>query len=178
LYVVHAAEQDAVIRLKRNRDVAAPHSAVPEVEALMCAPNLRFLTCCRNGSTFDGGRQSRSLRAGQAVCQALQSAAQLRQACAMFVIELMYKADLAEIDAHMKAHVAFLNKHYAAGTFLISGRKVPRDGGIILAAGKSKPELAAIMAEDPFCKHALAEFRIIEFRASQRAKDIPKRVED
>jgi uncharacterized protein YciI len=95
----------------------------------------------------------------------------------MFVIELIYKAELSEIDARMKAHVAFLNKHYAAGTFLISGRKIPRDGGIILAVGKTKPELERILAEDPFHKHGLAEFRIIEFRASQRAADIPKRVE-
>jgi len=95
----------------------------------------------------------------------------------MFVIELTYKAELNEIDAHMKAHVAFLNKHYAAGTFLISGRKIPRDGGIILAVGKTKPELESILADDPFKKHGLAEFRVIEFRASQRAADIPKRVE-
>jgi uncharacterized protein YciI len=95
----------------------------------------------------------------------------------MFVIELIYKADLSEIDARMKAHVAFLNKHYAAGTFLISGRKIPRDGGIILAVGKSKQEIEAIVAEDPFHKHGLADFRIIEFRASQLAPDMPKRVQ-
>ena len=95
----------------------------------------------------------------------------------MFVVELIYKADLKEIDARMRAHMAFLNKQYAAGRFLISGRKVPRDGGIILALGKSRDEIEALMREDPFCKHGLAEFRVIEFRASQRADDIPKRVE-
>jgi uncharacterized protein YciI len=95
----------------------------------------------------------------------------------MFVVELIYKADLEEIDARMRAHMAFLNKQYAAGRFLISGRKVPRDGGIILALGKSRDEIEAIMREDPFCKHGLAEFRVIEFRASQRADDMPKRVE-
>jgi len=95
----------------------------------------------------------------------------------MFVVELIYKADLEEIDARMRAHMAFLNKQYAAGRFLISGRKVPRDGGIILALGKSRDEIEAIMREDPFCKHGLAEVRVIEFRASQRADDIPKRVE-
>jgi uncharacterized protein YciI len=95
----------------------------------------------------------------------------------MFVIELTYKAPLAEIDATMKAHVAFLRKHYAAGTFLISGRKVPRDGGIILALGESREKVETIMREDPFCSRDLAEFRVIEFRASQRAEDIPKRVE-
>ena len=95
----------------------------------------------------------------------------------MFVVELIYKADLEEIDARMRAHMAFLNKQYAAGRFLISGRKVPRDGGIILALGKNRDEIEAIMREDPFCKHGLAEARVIEFRASQRADDIPKRVE-
>ena len=95
----------------------------------------------------------------------------------MFVIELTYKASLAEIDASMPAHVKFLKKYYAAGNFLISGRKIPRDGGIILAVGKSRREIEAIVAEDPFFKHDLADFRIIEFRASQRADDIQKRIE-
>ena len=99
------------------------------------------------------------------------------QAAAMFVIELIYKSDLVEIDAHMAAHVSFLKKYYASGNFLVSGRKIPRDGGIILALGQSREEIEAIIKEDPFYEHRLAEFRIIEFRASQRANDIPKRIE-
>ena len=94
----------------------------------------------------------------------------------MFVIELVYKADLAEIDAHMAAHVRFLKKYYAAGNFLVSGRKVPRDGGIIVAVGKSRLEIQAIIEEDPFHAHGLADFRIVEFRASQRADDIQERI--
>src|SRR5262249_17635111 len=94
----------------------------------------------------------------------------------MFVVELTYTAPLEKIDAAMKAHVAFLNKHYAAGTFLISGRKIPREGGIILAMGESREQIEALMREDPFCSGGLAEFRVIEFRASQRAADIPKRI--
>lgn len=96
---------------------------------------------------------------------------------AMFVIELTYKAELTEIDAHMTAHVKFLKKYYASGNFLLSGRKIPRDGGIILAVGKSRQQIEAIIQEDPFHARGLADFRIIEFRASQRADDIPKRVE-
>ena len=68
----------------------------------------------------------------------------------MFVIELVYKADLKDIDAHMRAHMAWLNKHYAAGTFVVSGRKIPRDGGIILAVGKSRAEIEAIASSQPF----------------------------
>ena len=95
----------------------------------------------------------------------------------MFVIELTYKADLAQIDAAMAAHVKFLKAQYAAGVFLVSGRKIPRDGGIILAVGKSRQEIETLIQEDPFHQHGLAEFRVIEFRASQRAGDMPKRIE-
>ncbi len=95
----------------------------------------------------------------------------------MFVIELTYKADLAEIDAHMAAHVKFLKKYYSSGNFLVSGRKIPRDGGIILAVGKSRQQIEAIVEQDPFHQHDLADFRVIEFRASQRADDIQKRIE-
>ena len=95
----------------------------------------------------------------------------------MFVIELTYKAALTEIDAHMAAHVMFLKKYYAAGNFLVSGRKIPRDGGIILAVGKNRRQIEGIVEKDPFYEHDLADFRIIEFRASQRANDIQQRIE-
>jgi len=94
----------------------------------------------------------------------------------MFLIELTYKVPLAEIDAHMKAHVVFLKKYYASGQFLVSGRKIPREGGIILALGKSRDQIETIMKEDPFCLNGLADFRIVEFRASQHADDMPKRI--
>ena len=94
----------------------------------------------------------------------------------MFIIELTYKASLAQIDAAMAAHVVFLKKHYAAGKFLVSGRKIPREGGIIVAVGRSREEIEAIMREDPFCERGLADVRIIQFRASQRADDMPKRI--
>jgi uncharacterized protein YciI len=95
----------------------------------------------------------------------------------MFVIELTYKAPLAEMDAAMRAHMAFVNKCYAAKKFLVSGRKIPRDGGIILAVGESREEIESLMREDPFVSRGLAEFRVIEFRPSQRADDIDALIE-
>ena len=94
----------------------------------------------------------------------------------MFVIELIYTASLKEIDAHMTAHVKYLKKSYASGHFLVSGRKIPRDGGIIVATGAKREDVEAIVREDPFCRNGLADFRIIEFRASQQADDMPKRI--
>lgn len=95
----------------------------------------------------------------------------------MFLIELIYKAPLADIDAGMRAHMKFLKKYYAAGNFLVSGRKIPRDGGIILAVADSREQIEAIAREDPFYARGLADFRVIEFRASQRAGDFPERIE-
>ena len=77
----------------------------------------------------------------------------------------------------MKAHVAFLKKHYADGTFLVSGRKIPRDGGIILAVGPSREAIETIVKADPFVSRGLADYRIIEFRASQRARDLDARID-
>lgn len=95
----------------------------------------------------------------------------------MFVIELTYTAPLADIDASMPAHVKFLKKYYASGNFLVSGRKIPRDGGIILAVGDSRQRMEAIAREDPFYVRGLADVRVIEFRASQRADDIQKLID-
>lgn len=92
----------------------------------------------------------------------------------MFIVNLNYIAPLAEIDAHMKEHMVFLNACYKEGLFIVSGRKIPRTGGIILARGGSKEALEALMRNDPFVAHGLAEFDVIEFRASQSHPDIKK----
>ena len=94
----------------------------------------------------------------------------------MFVIELIYKADLKQIDAAMGAHMKFLRKYYASGNFVVSGRKIPREGGIILAVGESRDAVEAIAKEDPFYTKGLADIRVIEFRASQRADDVAERI--
>ncbi len=94
----------------------------------------------------------------------------------LFVVELVYKVPLAQIDAAMPAHVRFLKKYYAAGNFLVSGRQIPRDGGIILAIADGRERIRQIMDEDPFCSRGLADVRIVEFRASQRADDIQERI--
>ena len=49
----------------------------------------------------------------------------------MFVISITYTKSAGEIDALLTAHKQFLNEQYADGVFLMSGRKVPRGGGII-----------------------------------------------
>ncbi|MGW2253333.1 YciI family protein [Kitasatospora sp. NPDC001660] len=87
----------------------------------------------------------------------------------MFVLELTYSAPLERIDAVLAQHVEWLNGHYADGTFLASGRKVPRDGGVILAAGSDRAAIEALVAGDPFVREGLTEYRITEFLATVTA---------
>ena len=88
----------------------------------------------------------------------------------MFIIELTYKVTTAEIDAQMAPHIAFLDKYYQSGVFVASGRKEPRDGGIILAVGKTRKQIEDIVAQDAFNQQKLAEYRIIEFKATKKTK--------
>jgi uncharacterized protein YciI len=92
----------------------------------------------------------------------------------MFIINLNYIAPLEKIDACMKAHMVFLNACYRESLFIVSGRKNPRTGGIILARANSKEALAELMRNDPFVVEGLAEFEIIEFQASQSHPDFKK----
>lgn len=92
----------------------------------------------------------------------------------MFIINLHYIVPLEQLDAHMTAHVKFLQKYYKMNMFIASGRKVPRTGGIILALAKSKDDIEKIIKEDPFYKHKLAEFSVTEFLTSQMHPEVKR----
>ncbi len=87
----------------------------------------------------------------------------------MFVLILSYTKPLDEVDAHMRGHMKWLNEQYREGRFVVSGRQIPRTGGVILARGEDRDEIEAIAAEDPFVKHGVATVEVIQFRASQTA---------
>ncbi len=88
----------------------------------------------------------------------------------MYIIELTYKVPVTEIDNNMAAHIKYLDKYYHSGHFLASGRKEPRDGGIIFATAENTQEINEIVAEDPFSILGLADYRIIHFKATKKVK--------
>jgi len=87
----------------------------------------------------------------------------------MFIVSLSYIRPLAEVDAVLSAHVAWLKQGYASGTFIASGRKVPRDGGVIMARAKSRAALDQCLALDPFAQAGVARYEVIEFIPSMTA---------
>ncbi|MFG2312656.1 YciI family protein [Streptomyces sp. NPDC048566] len=92
----------------------------------------------------------------------------------MFVLELTYTAPLADVDAVLPAHVAWLDEQYAAGTFLASGRKTPRDGGVILAVAGSRAGIEEITARDPFVEAGVCAYRVTEFAATKTAPGLER----
>ncbi|MBT1100630.1 MULTISPECIES: YciI family protein [Streptomyces] len=87
----------------------------------------------------------------------------------MFVLELTYTAPVERVDALMREHLAWLDEQYAAGVFIASGRKNPRDGGVILAVGEDRSAIERTAAADPFAEHGVCAYRITEFIATRTA---------
>ena len=85
----------------------------------------------------------------------------------MFLVRLTYTKPLEAVDALIPAHREFLQEMYRAGTFLLSGRTEPRDGGLILASATSMKESESVLARDPF--QDVASYTIIEFIPSMAA---------
>ncbi|SCK46652.1 Uncharacterized conserved protein YciI, contains a putative active-site phosphohistidine [Streptomyces sp. AmelKG-D3] len=98
--------------------------------------------------------------------------ARSRSLAIMFVLELTYTAPVERADALMREHIAWLDESYAAGVFVASGRKNPRDGGVILAVGTDRARIEEIAAADPFAVHGVCSYRITEFTATRTAPEL------
>jgi len=89
----------------------------------------------------------------------------------LLIIDLHYVADLSEVDRHIGAHMDFIKRNYEAGHFVLSGRKEPRTGGVIIARG-NRAEIEALAESDPFKQHGVAEYTITEFLPTSTAPEL------
>ena len=89
----------------------------------------------------------------------------------LFIVELTYKKDLSMVDAHLEEHITFLEKYYANGTFIFSGRKNPRNGGVILCHASSLQNVEKLLQDDPFFKNDIADYDITEFMPTKYSED-------
>ncbi|MFI8905431.1 YciI family protein [Streptomyces albidoflavus] len=79
----------------------------------------------------------------------------------LHLLRLHLTAPEEAVAPHVPGHVAYLERHHARGTFLLSGQTVPtEDGGAILAHGTDRAGIERIAAEDPFVAHGVAEYVI------------------
>lgn len=89
----------------------------------------------------------------------------------MFIANLTYIKPLTEVEKYLEEHIAFLDKYYAMGKFICSGRKNPRTGGIILFHAKDEVEMKEIISEDPFYINEIASYDVIEFSPTKYAPE-------
>ncbi|ADG41384.1 MULTISPECIES: YciI family protein [Leuconostoc] len=90
----------------------------------------------------------------------------------MFIIELTYIKPISDVEHYLPAHVEYLDKHYKSGHFMMSGRKEPRTGGMIIAQAESLDELTKIYHTDPFFINNIASFNVINFVPSKWAEKL------
>jgi uncharacterized protein YciI len=81
----------------------------------------------------------------------------------VFVLLVRYLAPLHRIDEVRPAHMSYLEKHYADGTFLVSGRQRPPAGGVIITRDVDRAELERMIATDPYVTEGVGEYAVIEF---------------
>jgi uncharacterized protein YciI len=90
----------------------------------------------------------------------------------MFVLELTYTAPFDLVDELRDDHMAWVKRHYDAGIFVASGRKEPRNGGVIIAIGNDRLAMEDLTSSDPFTIADVCEYRITEFLATTVASGL------
>lgn len=89
----------------------------------------------------------------------------------MFVLVSRYMLPADQVDALIPRHSEWIARHYASGRILVSGRREPAIGGVIVAYGNSLAEIREWITADPFVINGAAEYEIVPFTAT----DYPKR---
>jgi uncharacterized protein YciI len=84
----------------------------------------------------------------------------------MFAFVSEYQAPLEEVDKHREAHLRFLARLNEEGRILISGRRTPPVGGVVIIDAADLEEATAVMAQDPFALAGVATYVPYEFTPS------------
>jgi uncharacterized protein YciI len=92
----------------------------------------------------------------------------------MFVFVSEYQKPLEEVDQHREAHLAFLAGLNERGHILVSGRRNPPVGGVVVIDADDLEHAKAIMAEDPFARAGVATYEPYEFTPSGGAARSPE----
>lgn len=90
----------------------------------------------------------------------------------MFIVLVNYKVNLEVIDKLLPEHIEYLKENYKKENFIISGRRTPRTGGIIMSDLPDRTELEKILAEDPFSKNNAADYEIIDLTVSMTSEKL------
>ncbi len=92
----------------------------------------------------------------------------------MFVAISVYQKPLDEVNQHAAKHAEWIVRHYASGRFLVSGRRVPPLGGVIVGRAESLEEFQAVLAQDPYQQQGIAHYEVYEFTPGPQPRRSPE----
>lgn len=91
----------------------------------------------------------------------------------MFVIISTYSTALGNVLPVAPAHGDWVTEGYASGRILVSGRREPPNGGVIVARGDDRDDIDQFMAGDPFVASGVVDYEVYGFGATE----FPRRTE-
>ena len=80
-----------------------------------------------------------------------------------FLIDIEYTAPLEIINMIVADHRKFLQGGYDQGWILMSGPKMPKTGGLVIARAPSMQAIQAFFFDDPYQQHNAATYHFVEF---------------
>ena len=87
----------------------------------------------------------------------------------MHIVLLKFGPNRSQAAQWMVGHKEWIDKGINDGVFLLAGALENAQGGALLAIKLSKAEVTALVEEDPFVKHRVAEPEIISVAPSRMA---------
>jgi uncharacterized protein YciI len=81
----------------------------------------------------------------------------------MYILISTYTRPIDEVNAQLDHHRAWLARHYETGRVLVSGRRNPTTGGVIVLRADSREQVDELLADDPYTQHGLVDYEIVAF---------------
>jgi uncharacterized protein YciI len=80
-----------------------------------------------------------------------------------FLILINYKVPFESFVTIVPEHRKYLQSGVESGLVLVSGPRVPRTGGLIVARAKTPSEIQEFIESDPYRLANVADYEVIEF---------------
>lgn len=88
----------------------------------------------------------------------------------MYVVITSYQVERERIEAALPAHSEWVARSYAEGRILVSGRRHPPKGGLLVVRAESPEEVETWLAGDPLVRDGLVASEIHGFDATEAPK--------
>lgn len=87
----------------------------------------------------------------------------------MYLITITYTQPLEAVERVLPAHRQYLREATLASRIVMTGRRRPATGGLVMLRADSREEVEDFVRQDPYSTENVAAFGIVEFDVAQVA---------